>query len=328
VQFELGERDIIDKPKAMAMSKVMKRWQVQRDREIYQFLQFPEKSSGAIESGRALNALMDRIGAAAFQNSEARRIKPDSVFPLSDSSGYTRVDPALAEQIIWQENVMGAKLVGQGSRGPLDMDWPAVLREDRWKEHRQLCDNAIKRAVEEIASSSGLSSKTDARLRAAIAALRTDFADYRGEWIRTQHVSVDGGLELQRIFEGTRHIMKLVMGASQLVELTSYQTIGREPFRSGTIEDYMAYLQRHNLRFAPAGRGHRTAYHQVFTMMVRYYLDQKMAVKLEQQLDKELSMLKRIDKEAIDVALGRTMSASDQAAIRILELKNLYELLR
>jgi hypothetical protein len=326
VQFELGERGIIDKPKTM--STLMKRWQTQRKREIDQFLQFPEKSGLAIESGRALNALMDQVGASAFQNSEARKIKPDSVFPLSDCGEYTKVDPALVEEITWQENVAGVKLVGQGSRGPLDMDWPAVLHEERWREHRERCDNVAKRALQELGTSSGLSAKTDAELRAAIAALNADFADYRGEWIRTQHPSADGGLELQRIFEGTRHLKKLSLGAYQLVELGSYQTIQRERFQGGTIEDYMAYLQRHNLRFAPAGPAHRSAYRRIFAMIVRYYLDERMAMNMERQLEKELSRLKRIDKEAIDVALGRTMSASDQAAIRILELKNIYELLR
>jgi hypothetical protein len=61
----------------------------------------------------------------------------------------------------------------------------------------------------------------------------------------------------------------LVMAAYQLAECTRYQTVDREPFEGGTIEDYMAYLQRHNLRFAPASPAHRSAYHRVFTMMVR-----------------------------------------------------------
>ena len=56
-------------------------------------------------------------------------------------------------------------------------------------------------------------------------------------------------------------------------------------------------------------------------MMVRYYLDQKAAAKLEQQLSTEIAQLKSIDKSAIDVALGRTMSAADQAAIEIEQSK-------
>ena len=84
---------------------------------------------------------------------------------------------------------------------------------------------------------------------------------------------------------------KLVMGAYQLVELrlAKYETLGREPFPGGSIEDFMAYFQRHNLRFAAASPAHRSAYHRIFTMMVRYYMDVKMAVNLEQQLDWELS---------------------------------------
>ena len=56
-------------------------------------------------------------------------------------------------------------------------------------------------------------------------------------------------------------------------------------------------------------------------MMVRYYLDEKAAANLERQLNDEISQLKSIDKDAMNVALGRTMSASDKAAIEIEQLK-------
>jgi hypothetical protein len=325
-QFELGERNIIDKPKAM--TALMQRWQSQRENEICQLLQFPEKSGGAIETGRALNAMMDRVGVAAFQNAETRKVHPYSAFPMTASTDYTRVTRELAEEITWQENVLGAKSVGQGSRGLLDLDWPVVLREDRWKEQRQRCDDARKKALAEIRALSHMSTESDKELREAIADLNVEFAKYRRERVGGDHAGGVWPLEYRRICDGSSHIKKLVLGIYQLAELTSDQVIRREPFDGGTIEDYMAYLQRHNLRFAPAAPAHRSAYYKVFGMMVRYYLDEKMAVNLEQQLDKELADLKQTNQAAIDAALGRTMSASDQAAIRILELKNIYELLK
>ena len=306
----------------------MKHWQSQREREVYQLLQFPEKSGGAIETGRALNLMMERVGAAAFQNAETRKIHPYSAFPLTASTDYTRVTRELAEEITWQENVAGAKVVAQGNGGPLDLDWPAVLREERWKEQRQRFDDARKKALDEIASASGLTTESEKELREAISALNVEFHKYRQEWVASEHPNVDRALEVRRLWDGTRHIQKLVVGAYQVAELTSDKLIRREPFEGGTIEDYMAYFQRHNLRFAPASPAHRSAYYKVFSMMVRYYLDEKMAVNLERQLDAELADLKQTDQAAIDAALGRTISASDQGAIRILELKNVYELLK
>ena len=52
-QFELSQRDVIDKPKVMG--EMMEHWQKAHEAELYQLLQYPEKSGGSIESGRALN---------------------------------------------------------------------------------------------------------------------------------------------------------------------------------------------------------------------------------------------------------------------------------
>jgi predicted nucleic acid-binding Zn-ribbon protein len=287
-QFELSERGVINRPK---MTATMRRWQTLRDRELYQFLQFPERSANAIESGRALNALMVQVGPAAFQNSETRKIRPESTLPLTEAGGYTNVDSALAEQITWQDNVTGAKLTGEGSKGPLDLGWPSVLREERWKEHRKQFEDARDKALAELSSPAGLSPESDLELRESIASLNAAFAAYRRDWTSSDDPDLDRALEYQRICAGTHHIEKLVMGAYQLVErkLAKYETLGREPFEGGTIEAYMAYFQRYNLRFAPASPGHRSAYHRLFTMMVRYYMDVKMAVNLERQLGRELS---------------------------------------
>src|SRR5690606_21413640 len=79
-QFELGERNVIDKP--AAMSELMQRWQKQRENEIYKLLQFPETSRGAIESGRALNSLLDGVGPAAVHDLRTRELSPAGALPL------------------------------------------------------------------------------------------------------------------------------------------------------------------------------------------------------------------------------------------------------
>ena len=86
-----------NKPKAM--STVMQRWQTQHERDIYQLLQFPEKSGHLIESGEALNKLLDVVGAAAFQNSQTRKVSPDHALPLYQATEYTQVDESLVGEI-------------------------------------------------------------------------------------------------------------------------------------------------------------------------------------------------------------------------------------
>lgn len=318
-QFEVGERDIIDKPRVMP--SLMRHWQAQREKEIYRLLQFPEKSGGGIESGRALNALLESLGPAAMENNARRKITPDEALPLTEPPELIRVDKALAEEITWQDNTLGAKSIGQGNRGVLDLDWPTILREERWNSYRARIDEGRKKALAEIFSSTAVSTEVDADLRTAVADLNTDFAAFRSDWVESDHPGVDRAAEYRRICDGARHIQKLVTGAYQLSELTPAQAAYRASFPGGSIEEYLAYLQRNNLRFAAAAPPHRSAYYKVFGMMVRYFLDEKMALNLERDLDGELSHLQRNDQHAIEAALGRTMNTSDLAATEIERLK-------
>ncbi len=316
-QFELGERKLIDRPRIMP--KLMKQWQDQREKEIYRLLQFPEKSSGSIESGRALNAMLESVGAAALQNAEMRRVKPEMAIPLTEPDELLAVEKRLADEITLQDNTLGAKICFQGSRELLDLDWPPVLREDRWKEYRAEFEEARKSALAEVALSGYVSDGTDHRLRAAVQKLNRDFTDYRKDWFQGEHVEVNRAMEVNRLFDGSRHIEKLVMGAGKVAELTPEQVSYRELFQGGSIEDWLAFLRRNNLRIAGAAPAHRSAYYKLFSMMVRYYLDEKMAINIQRNLERELSgelaRLNQNDQHAIDAALGRTMSASDQAAV-------------
>ena len=96
----------------------------------------------------------------------------------------TKIGAGIAEEITWQENTLGSKLVGQGSRGPMDLDWPAVLRDDRWASYRHEIDAARDQVVKELTSSGHVTSESDHRLRDAVQKLNVDFAQYWTAWIR------------------------------------------------------------------------------------------------------------------------------------------------
>jgi hypothetical protein len=55
--------------------------------------------------------------------------------------------------------------------------------------------------------------------------------------------------------------------------------------------------------------------------MVRYYLDQSAMTELQQRLEQEIDEQRATSQEAIDVALGKTMSAADQAALQIEQMQ-------
>ncbi len=62
--------------------------------------------------------------------------------------------------------------------------------------------------------------------------------------------------------------------------------------------------------------------------MVRYYLDVKVMTNLEEHLDYEIGKLKQTNQEAINVALGKTMSADTRAALMIEEMKYIRALVK
>lgn len=320
-QFELGERDIIDKPQYI--TQTLERWQKQRGRDIYQFLQFRDESRGAIESGRALNTLLERVGAAAHQHLQTRQIDPSRALPLYEPTQIDKIDGLILRHLVWQKNTLGFKASGRFNKDPIDVQWPAILKEKTWEDHRLAVEAARKQVLVELDSNPGLSPETDEQLRDAVSSLNAAFSSYRKDWIRRSNATggVDG-FKLLRLHEGQRHIEQLIAAVYQIVEATSYQDVVQgESFTGGDIEEFLSYMYMNNLKLAPAKANDRDAYGRVFDMMVRYYLDINAVVKLERYLEQEIGQLNQINREAIDVALGKTMSAADQAAIMIEELK-------
>ena len=96
-QFELSERDVIDKPKAMA--SILSKWQNQRENELHRLLQFRDKSAGGIESGKALNTMLEHIGPAANENSVARKLNPLYGLPLYEGTTGQKIDKGIIAQL-------------------------------------------------------------------------------------------------------------------------------------------------------------------------------------------------------------------------------------
>ena len=328
-QFELSERGVIDKPKLL--TPFLKQRQKNRERDLFEFLQFADKNGGAIESGRALNVLLSEVGPAAYQHCLARQITPQNALPLSEATAFTKVDQELLRKLAWQNKALGRKIVGRFNGSPLDVEWPSILKEQNWAAYTTAIENACKQLLIELGSNSGLQPKTSLQLREAVAALNKAFNQYRPDQIK--RLAAGAGVpaqELHRLHDADRHIKNLVATVYQIVEATSYQDImPAEKFEGGNIEDLVAYMQRNNLEFpTPTKATDRTAYYRVFNMLVSYYLDIKAITNLEENLDYEIDKLKSANREASDVALGKTLSASERNAAHITELKFLTDLLK
>jgi hypothetical protein len=239
-QFELGERGVINKPKVM--SDLLARWQKANEQEIYRLLQFPEKSKGAIESGRALNSLLDRVGPAADQNRRTRQISPESALPLHAASEYDQVTEDTFDRLTIQDRLLGARDSRRGNGEPLDVDWPAILREPRWVPYCAAVEKARREALNEMATAQGLSPETDRRLRDAVAALNSAFAAYRKEWREKYRRPETAATEIRRIWAGAQHIQHLIAATYYLIEAkTMYELPQRQEFHGGNIEFFRTW---------------------------------------------------------------------------------------
>jgi hypothetical protein len=327
-QFELGERGVIDKPKAM--SSLLKRWQENHEREIYQLLQFPDKSRGAIESGRALNQLLAQIGPAAYQHWQTRQLDSSHALPLYEPTAARQVDERLLRQLVRKQKSSGATVIGRFNQDPIDVDWPPFLREERWAEHRNAIEAARKQVMVELSQGYGVSSKTDQKMRDAVGRLNSEFNAYKRDWVANfRDAGKSRAEEYQRIWDARRHIQKLITSVYQVVSARQYEDVApAEPFHGGNIEEFLAYLHRNNTEFAPAAGTDREAYHRLFDMMVRYYLDIKAMTSLEDRLESEVAGLKQTNQEAIDLALGKTMTAAEKVALDIEQMKFVRALLK
>jgi hypothetical protein len=328
-QFELGERGVIDKPKVM--TDLMKSWQKAHSREIYLFLQFPEKSYGAIESGRALNSLLARVGPAAQQNQQTRRVNAASALPLHASSANEKISEETFNRLTIQDKVLGARDSRRGNGDPIDVDWPAVLREERWTKHCTTIEKARARVLAEMSRTEGISPEADQELRDAVGALNKDYAEYRKHWRDDKdYTHEEAAMEFSRMYAGYGHIRKLIASVYFVVQAKSFaQLPQREDWHGGNIEEFLSYMVRNNLQFgSPSDNANRGAYHEVFNLMVRYYLDETAMTRLQRQLEQEIGQQKKISREATDVALGKVMSENMRAAQNIAEMKFIRELIK
>ncbi len=181
-QFEIGEREVIDRPTLLANR--LKKSERDRENELYRLLNFPEDSAGGIESGKALNTLVERLGPAARDNAESRKMNPLYGTPLAEGTTGIVFEDKLLSHLSWQENTLGAKASGKFNQDPIDVDWPKVLQEPRWDENRQAIEKARETILTGLRSGKGVSEDAEEQIRTAVGQLNVDFAAYFKQWVK------------------------------------------------------------------------------------------------------------------------------------------------
>lgn len=327
-QFNLAQRGVIEKPEVL--KQIVQRWERNRDTKIYQLLEHPEKVAGEIESGKALNTLLERAAPAAYEHWLTRQVNPDHALPLYEPTALSKIDEDTLRHLIIVTNTLGAAASGHFNEDPINVHWPAALREERWTAQCQEIEKLRAQVLNDIKAGQGVSPKLDQELRDAVGQLNQDFTEFRRQW--TQELRKADNQPAQtyrRICDAHRHIEQLISAVNFVVEASTRADLGpAEPFPGGTVEELLSYMHRNNLRFAAATNvTNRSAYHLVFDRIVRYYLDLNAVNQAQELVEKEIEDLQALDREAIDVILGKTLSVDMEAALRLEELKFVQELL-
>jgi uncharacterized protein YeaO (DUF488 family) len=327
-QFQLAERGVIKKPEVM--KPILTRWQQNREREVFQLLQHRDRVAGSIESGAALNTLLDQVAPAAYEHWLTRQVNPDHALPLYEPTALSKIDEDTLRHLIIVTNTLGAAASGHFNEDPINVHWPAALREERWTAQCQEIEKLRAQVLNDIKAGQGVSPQLDQELRDAVGQLNQDFTEFRRQWTRELRKADNQPAQTyRRICDAHRHIEQLISAVNFVVEASTRADLGpAEPFPGGTVEELLSYMHRNNLRFAAATNvTNRSAYHLVFDRIVRYYLDLNAVNQAQELVEKEIEDLQALDREAIDVILGKTLSADMEAALRLEELKFVQELL-
>jgi hypothetical protein len=305
-QFELGERGVIDSP-AYVTEKIAQ-WQASRELSHFTMLQFPDKTRGEIESGRALNKLLDRVGPAAAQNRTTRHAsKASQGLPMHPTTASELVAKEMFDRLSLTHNVTGPKVVIRGDGELIDCQWPEVLREEPWEVYRTNVEKCRDKVMAELNAAQGLTPATSDELRSAVGTFNEEFKKARVEWLRAPHrddSQKNRSFEYGRWWEGQKHLRDLVSATYCVVSARKiYDLPTRPAYEPGNVEEFLYYMQMNNLRFAAAKPVDRVTYRRVFDMIVRYYLDMSAVVKLEEELENKLTYEEYLTHEAREAAM-------------------------
>jgi hypothetical protein len=273
---ELKRRRLEFSPKRMRYNilKQLEAKQVQRDAFLFRLLSRDEATKGAIARGSALNFFLEKLGAPAFDHALYRELtknkqslagpqRPEKLLNQGSEGEYV-LDESITRHIRYTRGSTGAKLTGRLNEGPLDLAWPAVLRSDSFGPLTRRIEKARDKALEELKSGKPVSSAAGDELLDAVNSL---FRRLTAEKLK------NAGNELWRWVLAERFAKILMGGAYRLVEARTVDDVVVETFKAGTIEELLAFMHRHNLRFAEADANGESAYNSIAEMMIRYYAD-------------------------------------------------------
>lgn len=296
-------------PDPPVWSKQLDRWKRSRQLARTQFLHFPEKSRGAVKSGRALNFFLDACGQAALEHEtflrqaraelkmatspEQQHIAREKVTFLEGIGGTETLSEHDRQRIRCEMGGAGPKLIINLNDDPLPLDWPVLFRRE--PDFVPLCEairEAKEAAIDEIARRGGVQPQTMNQLTDAVDALKLAFdKKYReflsGKREENNAVSRMPYLNAKKFAIGLRH------GVLRLLEARMEEDVQIGKFEKETVGELLAFMCRNGLRFAEADTNGERTYARLFRMMTGYYSDLYSLEIATEDAERQLALLQQ-----------------------------------
>lgn len=311
--FDLARRGKIPQPQKV--SKYLTGLQHRKETTEQALLQFGEQSRGAVKSGRALNFFVDECGPAALEQAccrslsqyQSRQTQADAMEPevLSGMTTSYVLDENTIRHIRYVRGVTGRKLTGRLNEKPLDLEnVNSVLRQDEFRLQVEQITKLRDRALAELEKGQPVTPDTSFKLVSAIQALLDDIRVAKKKHAKR-------GFDAMRPYQqAERQMLGISDGASRLIEAQKTADAAVPEFKSGTIGELLAHMQRYSLHFdAPDDNGD-TAYNQLYLFLTKYYLDLRALQEAEAESERDYKLLAARDREIADVKIGRSVSGA------------------
>jgi hypothetical protein len=286
--------------------RLLQRWEKARMIARTQFLRFPEKSRGAIKNGRALNYFLDLLGPTAMQHSLAADYAKQNQLETTATSRLVaiairlkaapagdhrnaliserdrlriqlarlRLIERLGAKLAISEQQMrnlsittssyGAKLkirLGRDTVDPLPLEWPHVLRRPKYAAVCLEIETLKKSILNQLKQGQHINPESCAKLMKAVEDLQSRFREnFRNYSFRERNPA-------------RKFIMTLRHGAGEIIRANYTEDIKPKAFQGRTIAELLAYMTRHDLRFAEANANEEKAHAYIFQLLVSYYSD-------------------------------------------------------
>jgi hypothetical protein len=313
ISFDLDKRGRIPKPKKL--SKYLEKQQKRKDATMYSLLAFRDQSRGEIKSGRALNFFLDECGPAAQEMAYCRTISRDQS-KQADADQYQRellsgmtsnyiLDANTIRHIRYRRGLTGSKLTGRIGEKPLDLEHiNSVLRQDEFRSQIDRIASLRDRALAELEKGQPVTPETAGKLMDSVQSLL-------GEIRAAKKKQAKVGFNAMRPYlQAERQMFAIYEGAARLIEAHEASDVVVEQFRSGTIGDLLAYMQRNNLHFDAADDNGDAAYNNLYTLVSKYYLDLRSMQEAVAESEMQYAGTAMREREVADVKLGRSVSGT------------------